>query len=56
MPIRSSIQSNYDTKALSSIAAPVTDDWTDPANPFDADGGGRQYFVPEKGNMAQRSI
>jgi RHS repeat-associated protein len=40
-----------DTKALRSTAAPITDTWTDPASPFAAAGGGRQFFVPEKGNM-----
>jgi len=34
-----------DTKALSSTAAPITDTWTDPTNPFDAAGGGRQFFL-----------
>ncbi|HLP43378.1 MAG TPA: RHS repeat-associated core domain-containing protein, partial [Fibrobacteria bacterium] len=34
-----------DTKALTSTASPITDTWTDPGNPFDAAGGGRQYFI-----------
>jgi RHS repeat-associated protein len=43
-----------DTKALSSTAAPVTDTWTDPTNPYPADGGGRQYFVPDKSSMVAK--
>jgi YD repeat-containing protein len=39
------------TKALTSTAAPITDTWTDPANPFAAEGGGCQFFVPEKSVM-----
>jgi len=41
-----------DTKALGSRAAPVTDTWTDPAHPFDAAGGGRQYYVPDTSTLA----
>jgi len=40
-----------DTKALTSRAALITDTWTDPGHPFDASGGGRQYYVPDPSNL-----
>jgi hypothetical protein len=38
-----------DTVVLKSTAAPITDTWTDPTTPFDAAGGGVQYFSPNPG-------
>jgi len=40
-----------DTKALTSRSAPVTDRWTDPGHPYDAAGGGRQYYVPKNSDL-----
>jgi hypothetical protein len=34
-------------KGLLSTAAPIKDDWTDPANPVDCKGGGKQIVVAE---------
>jgi filamentous hemagglutinin len=39
------------TPALQSTAASVTDTWTVPGEPFVADGGGTQLFVPNKSTM-----
>lgn len=39
------------TPALRSTAAPVTDDWSDSSNPYQADGGGTQYYVPDNSGM-----
>ena len=39
------------TSALQSTAASVTDTWTVPGEPFVADGGGTQLFVPNKSTM-----
>lgn len=42
-----------DTKALTSRAAPITDTWTDPAAPYNAEGSGRQHYVPDNSVMSQ---
>jgi hypothetical protein len=52
--VEESFRVTNDTKALSSRAAPITDTWTDPGHPYDASGGGRQYYVPETSNLAGR--
>jgi filamentous hemagglutinin len=39
------------TSALQSTAASVTDTWTVPGEPFVAEGGGTQLFVPNKSTM-----
>jgi RHS repeat-associated protein len=45
-----------DTKALKSIASPITDTWTDPLQPFDAAGGGAQFFTPDNANLVSRRL
>ncbi|MBZ2190597.1 hypothetical protein K8B33_15935, partial [Alcanivorax sp. JB21] len=41
------------TSALQSTAARITDTWTVPSQPFQASGGGTQYFVPNRSLMLE---